>query len=297
MTRSMSNAAGTVSRRLVYGKDDALFGSIERQQGDKPFGTVLDAGTGIHSLRWLATLKTHKDMEKCVAVTADETMQTNCQREVESLGVDDHVDVIIGNWFDAENPLDFGGDDNDDNNDPPQRFDVILADYLIGAMDGFSPYAQDQMIPKLARLLKPGGRLYIVGLQPLPDSVPDDPHASLICKVRQVRDACILLSGHRCYREYPVDWIQSHVSECKSLDLLHTSQFPIMYKQATIVKQINVARAKFPHFPSEELAASMADVLDDLEDRTFKATREMGRIQLGFDYVVTAEKLTSKLEI
>lgn len=25
----------------------------------------------------------------------------------------------------------------------------------------------------------------------------------IICKVRKIRDACILLAGHRCYREYP----------------------------------------------------------------------------------------------
>jgi hypothetical protein len=39
---------------LVYGKDDMLFGCIEEQQGTIPFGNVLDAGTGMHSLRWIA---------------------------------------------------------------------------------------------------------------------------------------------------------------------------------------------------------------------------------------------------
>ena len=188
---SMSLASNSaIAQRLVYGKDDALFGSIERQQGDdKPFGKMLDAGTGIHSLRWIATLRETKGLETCVAVTADETMQRNCQREVDALGVSDHVELVIGNWFDPQRPMDLELKE--------QQFDVILADYLIGAMDGFSPYTQDQMIPKLTRLLKPGGRLYIVGLQPIPDSVPNDPEASLICKVRQVRDACILLAGRK----------------------------------------------------------------------------------------------------
>ena len=70
-----------------------------------------------------------------------------------------------------------------------------------------------------------------------------------------------------------------------------------MYKQATIVKQINVGRSKFPYFPSPDLAKSMATVLNDLEDQTFQATHKRGRIQLGFDYVVTAEKRAEQVEI
>eukprot|EP00522_Entomoneis_paludosa_P018332 CAMPEP_0172453752 /NCGR_PEP_ID=MMETSP1065-20121228/10938_1 /TAXON_ID=265537 /ORGANISM="Amphiprora paludosa, Strain CCMP125" /LENGTH=286 /DNA_ID=CAMNT_0013205959 /DNA_START=144 /DNA_END=1004 /DNA_ORIENTATION=- len=278
---SSTSGGGSAKNRFVYGKDDALFGSIERQQGDKPYGAVLDAGTGLHSLRWLGTLHA-KGMERCVAVTADKNMQRNCQREVDALGVSNDFEVIIGNWFDEDDPLTM----------EEEQFDVILADYLIGAMDGFSPYAQDQMIPKLARLLKPGGKLFIVGLQPIPDRTPNDPDANLICKVREVRDACILLAGHRCYREYPVDWIQRQVQTCPGLILDHTSQFPILYKQETIVKQINVARSKFQYFPTPGLSTAMAAVLDDLESKLWEATQRSptGRIQLGFDYIVTAQK-------
>ena len=277
-------ATSNPSSRLVYGKDDALFGSIEKQQGDRPFGRVLDAGTGLHSLRWIATLSgENKGMTNCIAVTADTTMQRNCQREVEALGAAEHVDVIIGNWFDSKMPLEIDG-----------TFDVILCDYLIGSIDGFSPYFQDLVIPKLARYLKPNGRFYIVGLQPLPDSVPNDPSASLICRIRQVRDACILLAGHRVYREYPVDWIQRQVQQKdeNQLVLVNTSKFPILYKHETILKQINVGRSKFPFFPSDELVRSMAAVLDDLETKTRKAIEESptGRIKLGFDYIVTVEK-------
>ncbi|KAL7568392.1 hypothetical protein ACA910_012112 [Epithemia clementina (nom. ined.)] len=339
--RSSSTATSTTSSspppaqpRYVYGKDDALFGSIEKQQGDKPFGVVLDAGTGLHSLRWLATLKS-KGLDKCIAVTADPTMQRNCQREVEALQAADHIDVVIGNWFER-NEQDINDFSTTNATSSPSLqsllvggneslfFDVILADYLIGAMDGFSPYAQDLMIPKLARLLKPGGRLYIVGLQPIPDQVPSSrgsdeaaiAAANIICKVRQVRDACILLAGHRCYREYPVDWIQRQVLQCgnrsissadsdndddadsnndtnknSNLRLVNTIQMPILYRYETILKQINVARSKFPFFPNKALATSMGAVLDDLAAQAKKATQDgQKRIRLGFDYIVCAEK-------
>jgi hypothetical protein len=272
-------------RRLVFGKDDSLFGSIEEQQGDIPFGRVLDSGTGLHSLRWIATLADAKGMSSFTAITADEKMRRSVQQEADDLEVSHLGSVIIGNWFGAE-PLDETILSNEG-----EFYDTILADYLIGAMDGFSPYEQDQMIPKLSKLLKPGGRLYIVGLEPLPDSAPGD--GNIICKIRQVRDACILLAGHRCYREYPVKWVERQIkaNDQTGLNLIRTTTFPILYRHATIVIQINVARSKLPFFPSQELANSMKAVLDDLEQQSLSATHEGGRIRLGFDYVVSAEKI------
>lgn len=266
--------------KLVYGKDDVLFGTIEKYQGNKPFGNFLDAGTGVHSLRWIATLH-ERGMTDFTAVTADANMKANVESETQQLGVSGNI--VMGNWFSQRDPLVFD-----------EKFDTILADYLIGAMDGFSPFQQDLMLPKLAALLNPGGRLYIVGLQPIPDKV-HDPAGNIICQVRQVRDACILLAGHRCYREYPIDWIQRQLENMDDLKIMEMGQFPILYRHATIVRQINVGRSKFPYFPSSELAESMGKVLDQLEKESFEATQKSsnGAITFGFDYVVCAEKVSN----
>lgn len=276
--------------RLVYGKNDALFGCIEELQNSKSFGSLLDAGTGLHSLRWIATLlRGDKGMADFTAITADDTMQRNVQMEAEALEISEHGQVIVGNWFDERHPL--------DRELRQKQYDTILADYLVGAMDGFSPYEQDLMIPKLSELLKPSGRLYIVGLQPIPDSVPGNDDANIVCKTRQVRDACILLAGHRCYREYPVDWVVRQIEKCPQLKLVDPpSRFPILYRHETVVKQINVARSKLPIFPNPELATAMATVLDDLERQSLEATTKNGRIQLGFDYVVAAERVAGANE-
>jgi SAM-dependent methyltransferase len=260
-------------QKCVFGKDDLLFGCIENQQGEVPFGDVLDAGTGMHSLRWIATLGA-KGMTSYTAITADATMQRNVQQEAQHLGVLEGNDVVIGNWF---GELDL----------PREQYDMILADYLIGAMDGFSPYRQDEMIPKLMKLLKPGGRLYIVGLEPIPDTAAGK--ANVICKVRQVRDACILLAGHRCYREYPADWIHSQIGSTPNLTVKETHKFPILYRYNTILRQINVGRSKFSLFSTPSLVSSMKEVLDDLERQAQEATKD-GPIKFGFDYVISAEK-------
>jgi hypothetical protein len=320
---------GSGGGRLVYGKDDALFGAIERQQREAGhhraqfFGSVLDAGTGLHSLRWLASLLLPGSDDSSssnnsggratdfTAVTADRATLTAAKREIDELlgyvvaESHDACRVLLGNWL-------AGGDRHDRRKKGSgasaslrdqlggRLFDVILADYLIGAMDGYSPYRQDEILPILQRYLKPnGGRLYIVGLEPLPDSVlgDGDAPANVVCRVRQVRDACILLAGHRCYREYPLEWIVRQVegtaARCPSdhLELVATERFPILYSHAAIVRQINVGRSKLRHFPDPSLANAMGKVLDDLEEQSLRATERCGgRIQLGFDYIVTCER-------
>lgn len=292
--------------KFVYGKDDALFGCIEEQQGDRPFGDFLDAGTGTHSMRWIATLH-EKGLSSFTAITADAAMKRKVETEAQNLGLyDNHyrrnggsinssgsnhsihsslsggsnVSVLMGNWFPKAPHESLRFD---------QQFDTILADYLIGAMDGFSPYKQDEMIPLLLNLLKPGGRLYIVGLEPIPDEVVG--RENVVCKVRRVRDACILLAGHRCYREYPLAWIHKECQKQKErARLLDTRTFPILYRHNTIVRQINVARSKFPYFPTQDLVDSMKQVLDRLEQQSLHFTED-APIKLGFDYVVAVEKL------
>ena len=39
-------------------KHSALYRYIERLQGERPWGAMLDAGTGVNSIRWVAGLST-----------------------------------------------------------------------------------------------------------------------------------------------------------------------------------------------------------------------------------------------
>uniref|UniRef100_A0A7S1BWY1 Uncharacterized protein n=1 Tax=Corethron hystrix TaxID=216773 RepID=A0A7S1BWY1_9STRA len=103
-------------------------------------------------------------------------------------------------------------------------------------------------------------------------------------------DACILLGGHRCYREFPLDWINRHLARAE-LEVIETKKFPILYSHSAIVRQINVGRSKLSLFPNKELAESMRITLDKLETESKEATAsaERGRLKLGFDYIVAAE--------
>lgn len=117
---------------------DALFQAIVKFHGERVWGRFLDAGTGLHSMKWIQRLNT----TAWTAITADPNMRANMLRdEGVSKGVrpgQDHI--VVGNWMDDVFCANLG------------TYDTILADYLIGAVDGFSPFEQDTIITKYASL-------------------------------------------------------------------------------------------------------------------------------------------------
>lgn len=256
-----------------YGTTDVIWLNIEEVQGDVPFGNLLDAGTGRGSLTWLANVNT----TSLTAVTAAEGMKQEVLRTAAEVGVDD-LNIVLGNWF-GEEPVQF-----------EHQFDTILADYLIGAVSGFSDYYQEEIIPKLIDHLKPGGYLYIIGWEPIPNSgLFADEH--IISEMKIVRDAAIMLAGELYYREYPLSWIQRQAAKLPHCTLTNATSYPIWYGMEKIISQLDVARQKLPKLPSKKLARALREYVDDIEEEARYATsRNYGRIVQGFDYVVAIRK-------
>lgn len=252
---------------------DILFGSIEKMNQGMSWGRFLDAGTGVHSLKWIQTLST----DSYTAITADEGMRQTILNEssVKSLRVCDSL--IVGNWMDEDGLCSTIG-----------QFDTILADYLIGAVDGFSPFEQDRIVDRLKGCLKPNGRLYIIGMNPIPDYAPAP--ANIIVEVRRVRDACILLAGHRPYREFPLEWMIRHLNKSK-FKVNKTKSFSILHSSDSIHRQIKVAQSKLQLVANVGLRNSMQQYLNELSDMTRASclSTQTGRIPLSFDYVISAQ--------
>jgi hypothetical protein len=101
---------------------DVLFSVVEKLNGGRPWGTFLDAGTGVHSLRWIQALPT----TSWTAITADKQMLNTIQKD-SSISLRASDSLVVGNWMDDSFCANLG------------KFDTILADYLIGAVDGFTP--------------------------------------------------------------------------------------------------------------------------------------------------------------
>ena len=189
------------------------FERFQKTSTSPGFGRVLDAGTGWSSMDWLRHLVTNKEefgVTGWTAVTACESMAKDLKGYAEAHGMNDinkmnastsdtNVDgVIFGNWFEPQT----GGCEIETSNSAAllegELYDTILVDYLIGAIDGYTPYLQDCIFDRLKKYLKPGGKMYLAGLEPIPEKEPGP--ADILCQTKRIRDTCILLSGDRCYR-------------------------------------------------------------------------------------------------
>ena len=242
---------------------DLLFSGIERFHGDAPWGRVLDAGTGAHSVSWLRTL----DSESLTLVTG---AASRARRLEEGLRPQDRA--IAGNWLDPTLLFE-------------ERFEVVLADYLLGAIDGFAPYFQGQLFERLRPHV--GGVLYLVGKEPLPDHAPTE-GGQAILELERLRDACILLAQHRCYREYPQAWVQRSLEE-SGYQVVSAWQKGIVYGEEYIQRQLNVCSNKLRFFKDSALASATAVHIEELRSRALVLAEIEGGIALGCDYVVVAK--------
>ncbi len=245
---------------------DRLFEYIEKLQAGKPWGRFLDAGTGRHSLAWVATLET----SSWTAVTGDSERAARTEREFrDRIRTADRV--VAGNWLD-ETFL------------HGQKYDVVLADYLLGALEGFAPYYQDRLFGRLRRHVL--DRLYVVGLEPYETLSPTD-GGRVICDIARLRDACILLAGDRCYREYPMEWVVRNL-ENVGFTVDEAERFPICYGEQFIGKQLDVCERKLPRIENRALAAGLKRRIVDLRRQATAYCRAHGGIRFGIDYVIAA---------
>jgi hypothetical protein len=245
---------------------DALFDTITRFQAGRPWGRVLDAGTGKHSLDWIRGL----DTTGWTAITGDPARERTLRADLgDALRASDRV--VTGNWTD---PLLEHG----------EVYDTVLADYLLGAVDGFAPYFQGQLFARLRR--HTGHQLYVVGLEPYPDQA-DTEGGRLVLEIARLRDACILLAGHRCYREFPREWVVRSL-EGAGFEVQDALSIPIVYQARFINGQMDVCLRKLPYMVDRAVAASMRDHIEALRARALAVCARDHGIQFGSDHVVAA---------
>jgi hypothetical protein len=242
---------------------DTLFDHIASLQGPRAWGSVLDAGSGRHSLRWVASL----DTARWTAVTADPDMAAVIPR-----GRPDVDRIVLGDWTD---PSLLAG----------EVYDTVLADYLLGAIDGFAPYFQGQLFARLRPHV--GGRLYVVGLEPLPHR-PESPDGRLVTEIARSRDAVLQLVGDRCYREFPLGWVRRSL-EASGFRVVSARTFPNVLGRRWIDGQIDMSVRRLPRLPDPALVAPMGAYLEALRRRATAHAEANGGLRCGADHVVAAE--------
>lgn len=223
-----------------------LLSIIEASHGAVPYGRVLDAGTGPKSLSWLMTVNT----DSCTAVTG-------------SLAMKAQVELALGEW---QRPLDrmIIGNWADPNLLAGEQFDTVLADHLLGAIEGFAPFFQTELFARLRPLtLK---RLYVTGMEPYVIERPGNSSKAVISEIGRYHDACLLLSGRRPFREYPLKWVLAQL-RLSGFQPVAARKIPVGYKADFVNSQIDRCRPHLKRLTSQTVALSLISYGEALRSR------------------------------
>ena len=245
-----------------------LFAHIESLHGDRSWGSVLDAGTGVNSADWLLSLPA----ERWTGVTAASGHAAQVRDAVgDRLRPDDRL--LLGNWMDPD--LLTG-----------EVFDVVLADYLLGAVEGFGPYFQNDLFRRLRPLV--GGVLYVTGLDPYVVGDVPTPAARLVREIGRLRDVCLLLADETPYREYPAEWTSHALTEV-GLRVTHARRFANRYRETWVNGQLDMALRRLPKLADRRLADTLGDHIERLRVAGLELCRQEGGLRAGADWVIRAE--------
>ncbi|MBO6506434.1 MAG: hypothetical protein JJ850_07475 [Kordiimonadaceae bacterium] len=250
-------------------KHSALYRYVERIQGDRPWGAVLDAGTGVNSLSWLTGLET----DRWTAVTGS-IREANWVRGAIKTAFRSQDKFLEGNWADPD--LLQG-----------EAFDTVLADYLLGAIDGFAPYFQQCLFQRLRPLTR--GRLYVTGLEPyVPTLRPETKAGQLIWEIGRYRDACVLLSGQRPYREYPAQWVVDNLAR-SGFAVQSVKHFKISYKKRFVNAQIDLVLPGLEKHKDRTLVDALKAHGEALRAEALALVETEGALKHCRNYVIVAE--------
>lgn len=249
-------------------KRSALFSYIEAVHGQEPYGRVLDAGTGTRSMRWLMAL----DTDSLTAVTAAPGHAALVRRALgERQRQQDRL--LVGNWTD---PKLLAG----------EQFDTVLADHLLGAVEGFAPFFQNALFARLRKLT--AKRLYFTGMEPYVIDRPKDEAGALIWEIGRFRDACLLLAGEKPYREYPLDWVVAQLRR-SGFQPVAARKFPMRLKAEFVNGQVDMCRPHLERLADQTLGKSLIAHGDTLRSRALAHLASHGSLSHGFAHVVAAD--------
>lgn len=250
-------------------KHPQLLRHIQRLQGECPWGSLLDAGTGVQSIGWVQDLTT----KHWTAVTGS---AGEAKRVRDAIGSTQRPQdrIVQGNW--ADDTLLNG-----------EVYDTVISDYLLGAIEGFAPFFQPYLFKRLRPLTRK--TLYVKGLEPyVPIARPEGTAGRIIWDIGRFRDACVLLGGTLPYREYPAGWVADHL-ESAGFAVRHVKHFAIGHKKLFVNAQIDIAMRSLEKLADRGLAQALKARGEALRAEALDVIKTEGALRFGRNYVIAAE--------
>lgn len=249
-------------------KHPRLLRYIQDLQGDRPWGTFLDAGTGVQSIRWISDL----DTERWTAVSASPRHAERVRDAIkEAQRPNDQI--VVGNWV---NPNLLKG----------EAYDTVLADYLLGAVEGFAPFYQPYLFERLRPLTRE--RLYVKGLEPyVPIMPPESKAGRILWEIGRFRDACVLHGNDIPYREYPAGWVVDNL-RMSGFEVLDVQHYDTLYKTSFVNTQIDVCGPILEKLTDRALATALKARGEALRAEALELIKSEGALRAGRNYVIAA---------
>ena len=254
---------------MTIQKHSFLFKYIEKMQGARDWGNMLDAGTGPNSIRWVSEL----DTESWTAVTCSVGEAERTRGAITSVQRPQDR-IVLGNWADIE--LLKG-----------EVFDTVLAGYLLGAIEGFSPYFQSYLFTRLRPMTHKS--LFVTGLEPyVPTQRPESKSGAVLWNIGRFRDSCQLLSGNMPYREYPAQWVVDNLGQ-SGFAVREVKHFSIGYKEQFVNAQIDMCTPGLNTLADQKLAQALKERGEMLRSEALEVIKTEGALRHARNYVVFAE--------
>lgn len=269
-------------------------------RGHTRWGHVLDAGTGQGSMSWLCGQPT----ESVVAVTAARDMANKMKRKlrkpckpVELLSgatqSADHPNVLlVGNWFTGE-------DQHSPLTQHPvysaRRFDTVLAEYLLGALEHFAAFHEQKMIDMLVSSVTDDGLLLFCGRSPFDYPGPENYKSKysrdkqLVLDTERIRDAAMLLSQQREYREFPAWWVVEAVKN-RGFEIVRQKAFTHKVDKTYITSQLEWAAREARKVTMRSLSADLLKHIATLQAQADAAFTGITSVAFGGSYCFVARK-------
>ncbi len=261
------------------------------------WGDVLDAGAGLSSMCFVMRQR-YRSLTEVTAVEEGTYGRSGLREALASaasaVGSSSSsppkpppVHIVVGNWQD-ENLL------RDHNVGGRDRFDVVLADYLLGAAEEFWPYGADVMLGRVLDAVKVGGYLFVVGVEPYETSLQrtDGGQAPAILDVEALGDAAALLSGRRSYRELPEAWVLRHLARAGGVfRVVGTQRFPMKLGAGYMASQVRYAEQRAGDVQNAALQAGLLSRAQELagQARAFAGLRPRARAR---NYAIVARRVS-----
>lgn len=247
-----------------------LFDVVERVQGAAAWGDLLDAGTGVQSARWISRLST----TRWTAVSADPDHLAETHRAIgAAMRTQDRL--VLGTW---KNPGLLAG----------ETYDTVLADYLLGAIEGYAPYFQHDLFGRLRPIVR--GRLYVTGIDPYVVGDAEGEAATVVQAIGRLRDACALLAGVTPYREYPAEWVLSRLEQTR-FRVVFAKRFPNVYGMSWVDGQLADTRTLIERISDTDLSRALTERAASLRQKASDVCNRNGGLAHGHDYVIAADAI------